>query len=121
MKPNELRVGNIIEKKFLIWGSEAETYWQWSYVGIDEFKDVEKYSENYRALELNDGWLLRLGFKEETKRWNTTRWFSFNGFGFWMDSMALFSIGDHYIAGCKYVHQLQNLYFALTGEEIKIK
>jgi hypothetical protein len=25
------------------------------------------------------------------------------------------------LARCKHVHQLQNLYFALTGEELKIK
>lgn len=29
--------------------------------------------------------------------------------------------GHIYYAKCRYVHQLQNLYFALTGEELEIK
>lgn len=30
------------------------------------------------------------------------------------------TLGMVYIAKCKYLHQLQNLYFALTGEELEI-
>lgn len=31
------------------------------------------------------------------------------------------TLGMVYIAKCKYLHQLQNLYFALTGEELEVK
>lgn len=30
------------------------------------------------------------------------------------------TLGMVYIAKCKYLHQLQNLYFALTGEDLKV-
>ena len=55
-------------------------------------------------------------------------WMDIDDFSIWMfrDIPFTYETERHFImldnkiiANCKYVHQLQNLYFALTGEELK--
>ena len=71
--------------------------------------------DNLNPIPLNEEWLLKFGFIKEYK------WYYKNG-------LRLTLIGDLYFRGnfpikadIKYVHSLQNLYFALTNEELAIK
>ena len=110
MKANELRIGNWIQFR------HTETPVR---ITLGDF--VREYNdehlEDYEPIPLTEEWLVRFGYvksKELNYFWednNLTIWFADSGF---------------YIESCigklriKHVHQLQNLYFALTGEELTL-
>lgn len=83
-----------------------------------------------QPIELTEEWLLGFGFKEfKLPEQEDLYGFRFNQFVFldenqfcWMD--GFFSDQENHItfdSKLKYVHQLQNLYFALTGLELELK
>ena len=121
MKANELRIGN------------------WVYSGIDSKQPIkvppimiaqlsknEDKEHNIKPIPITEDWLLRFGFELNNIRvkfWTEDRYpqwslkvlkikknnvgdFMLDGFGFFLH--------------IKHIHQLQNLYFALTGEELKL-
>ena len=117
LSATELRIGNLVTDK-------------WS-VGKYPFKIVsigktichyfghQKFSAKYEDLEpipLTEEWLLRLGFES-----TNTYYFSKCNLHLQGDIRG-FHLVISRIDGIKvkYVHQLQNLYFALTGEELTI-
>jgi hypothetical protein len=72
-------------------------------------------SDKLKPIPLTEEWLLKFGFDKID-------------FQFIKNGIKLFPIRDLYYRGnfpiksdIKYVHQLQNLFFALTGEELTIK
>lgn len=93
-------------------------------ISIDElsfFEDGEDSINNtdstfFEPIQLTDEWLLKFGFEKDGT------WFTKSGFGISIDNLKWQMKG--YIATfdkCLYVHQLQNLYFALTGKELTFK
>lgn len=74
---------------------------------------------NFEPIPLTEEWLLKFGF--EKRGVNRTRW------TFWKidlveDEKGIYSFDESRIyIDIKYVHQLQNIYFALTGEELTFK
>jgi hypothetical protein len=119
MKANELRIGNLVSRLDLGNGSvRFETV-----LGIGEkvittgsLKVVCNY-EDLTPIPLTEEWLIEFGFKcksygygkDEWKQWKFNG-YSLNGFTCIMSGVEL-----------KHVNQLQNLYFALTSEELTIK
>ena len=127
MKANELRIGNYISRLDLVdihkkrieqileLGKKATT--------TGSLKVISNY-EDLIPIPLTEEWLIKFGFK------NTGEQF----FNVWKDKQGIITfqkdlscyVGlSHYEAPplfveCKYVHTLQNLYFALTGEELTI-
>lgn len=150
MKANELRIGNylIYEDRYLIEVTKIDSL-EDSIMGevVDVLKHVEIedfYVEttpeltidnpNYEPIPLTEEWLLRFGFEkhEVTLKLyysdfkHEDRFFRFywpeNGGGGSLhlkpdDTEWYPDLADN----IKYVHQLQNLYFALTGNELEIK
>jgi len=105
MKANELRIGNWFIEKDEVKQFDGDFY---HLLGCD-------------PIPLNTNWLLKLGFE-----YNDNIGLYQNG-GFDVDiedgvycHFYLNEYGDWY-KDIEYVHQLQNLYFALTGEELTIK
>jgi hypothetical protein len=106
MKAQELRIGNLILK-------EGEIITVSSYT----FYNIECDEEAFEPIPLTKELLLRLGF-------------DVNNRPEWIDQLKKYEIicgTTSYLRGAensvhpiKYVHQLQNLHFALTGEEITI-
>lgn len=107
MKASELRIGNVLDNgivssitKTCIW-TETEN--------IILFDEIE-------PIPLNEEWLTRLGFVDNEK-------YALHNIFIWYGN----HIGIKGMLGivkpfeCKYVHQLQNLYFSLTGEELILK
>jgi hypothetical protein len=121
MKRTELRIGNWID-----WNGELGVISQLLELEV-AFKCGE--SDLYKSLKpipLTEEWLLKFGFKKDTKYdWEL----KVNGvlfYGMCDDSQPINTgIGilnlPNSIINIKHVHQLQNLYFALTGEELTIK
>ena len=73
-----------------------------------------------RPIELSGKWLSRIGFKKDENGDYINKQKQYldlsevhNGFNLWIDGELIQDVK------VKYVHQLQNLYFALTGEELK--
>lgn len=83
--------------------------------------------ERIQHIPLTEEWLLKFGFDFSVDTWYL------NGVAIWetecCDAKGNEEIGFFYELrevgmmdmNIKYVHQLQNLYFALTGQELKIK
>ena len=117
IKTNELRIGNLV---FL---NDKQKVWK-----ILEGFDIDEMTENSTVdpIVLTEEWLSKAGFE---KSFTNDFWYSIK-IG---DKRLLVStLGNIEIEKwdrtmiafpdiCKYVHQLQNLYFALTGNELNIK
>lgn len=108
MEANELRIGNIFEG--LIIESITKTGVNF-YAGYEGY--IETEFEDLKPIPLTEGWLLDLGLRGR-------RLWVFEIFGDNERGFHISSEGGEWIF-IKYVHQLQNLYFALTGEELEVK
>ncbi len=118
MKASELRIGNLVMD-----GKEIEQ------VNARMIDMLVKIEADFDPIPLTEEWLLKLGFKQcgyEMLSWkHETLLPSFNLDGInWADfdepdyQFLNYKVADE-ILRIDYVHQLQNLYFALTGEELK--
>ena len=114
MEVNELRSGNWIDTKDF---------------HIDEFKglyqyDPEwyKYVHMFEPIPLTEEWLIKFGFEKKENKWY--KLIRFPTVRFLNNKLNVYVIihsSSVVIAILDYVHQLQNLYFALTGEELTLK
>lgn len=124
IKTSEMRLGNLvqyggatakvcqIEKSFFYCESD----------GSDFFTRDEE--PGAKPIPLTEEWLLKFGFNkvksdyEEAETWD----FYFGVLYFDMANNSVKINGQYCLSNIpKYVHQLQNLYFALTGEELTFK
>ena len=105
MKANELMLGNIVRM--------ANAYKTTATV------DVIKQAEKFSPIPLTEEWLVKLGFKRWGKfdLWKTYQTTVCTIAGTTQSGFELSKIPRVEV---EYVHQLQNLYFALTGEELKL-
>ena len=128
MKTNELRIGNWVEQP-----NDGVTRVT-AILNDLQIKTETGYVDKYcRPIPLTEEWLLRFGFEKDTYA-STNRWILYNH----DEGEVLFEISGSDSYGWvriftttngiedtdthfKHVHQLQNLYFALTGEELQIK
>ena len=118
MKATELRIGNYYTYGFI----KDLTKWD-----LTEFAEIYSDPEELKYWEpipLTEEWLLKLGFDEDSiGHWWINEEDDFYGFvnrgedGF----MLVIAGEEHKETYVKHVHQLQNLYHALTGEELVTK
>ena len=109
MKAKELRIGNYINA-WLIDGS-------WQVIKVDSGKKLDfiymQESNNiYKPIPITEDWLVKLGFES-------------NGSYYQIEGMNIWKLNDMYICDKNgtvlyTIHQLQNLYFALTRKELTI-
>ena len=127
MEAEELRIGNL-----LMWEDPSleiisvteilkrENYYSISFTGgcaqLDEFIPIP----------LTEEWLNKFGFKKTTSGYwsngkleigytTTDEWFEYEYLSVSKDNIASTEMAE-----LKYVHELQNLYFALTGKQLVI-
>lgn len=104
MTPYELRIGNRLKQ-----GIVKSLYYN-GYVGFD--------TGNSQSLELIDGipltseWLWKAGLYRAGDR------YKLGNFQFWFENGEGWAATHLHEVRIKYVHQLQNLYYALTGQEL---
>lgn len=108
MEAKELRMYNYIHKN-------GEIYEVWE----ETFSDIA-YDRNikWEPIVLTEDWLIRFGFKKDILPYFGSLIFEKDGITLDHD-FVLMDIDKR--VEIKYVHQLQNLYFALTGEELQLK
>jgi len=119
MKSNELRIGNYILHEPTI------DDWEEIIVTLPSLLQVDISSESYCGIPLTEEWLLRFGFEKLTEKGSGFKSTSYTYTGkvaliVHFDGVRL-SVNFWQGNEKKYVHQLQNLYFALTGEELELK
>lgn len=118
VKSNELRIGNIIEFPFI--GGNVEV------IGValrvDNVLFIQsklttstffELPEKYKPIPITEEWLLKFGFDKIENGTYLNKFYVTIVSGY-----CVFWITDTYSVAIKYVHQLQNIYFALTGEEL---
>lgn len=112
MQKNELRIGNLVYHNHSL-GLRLPAE-------ITEGKDIDMFNE-FEGIPLNDEYLINFGFVK-------------NGLTYDLDKLCISVAGLQYNNGRtyfnswaileyqpKYVHQLQNLYFALTQKELILR
>ena len=116
MKSTELRAGNILYSTL--------THTEFA-CNEEDVYNLSLPFNKYNAIhiQLSEEWLLRFGFEKSGAA------HELNGVIIWWSSYSnSFSVricmvgrGKEIDIKLKYVHQLQNLYFALTGEELTLE
>jgi len=110
MKATELRIGNWAKRDVQPNGFQIDHHSFWS---------CEREPENYTPIPLTEQWLKDFGFKQDTN-W-LIKWSGELKFRMCVEDKNVWTYiyHDGYIeVDIKYVHQLQNLYFALTKKEL---
>lgn len=117
MKATELRIGNWVDA-LCGNGTYVEDQVD-SGVYIDLFKDIGKA----KPIPLTKDWLLRFGFELDADAPEFDNEYFKGPLSINIPSVVFMGGGDNFNLNIKmeYVHQIQNLYFALTGEELTIK
>jgi len=117
MKANELRLANWINLKgnIQVWHIDIDDIDRVNYIGIDK----------YEPIPLTEEWLLKFGFEKvgDTYMLKITKLIYHCCYVRYVDDIWWFLSrkGATYDFKFNNVHQLQNLYFALTGQELEIK
>jgi hypothetical protein len=126
LRASELRIGNLIE--YLCYDELATPKEEWveNYVDIDDLKWLNENPDDnfYRPMKLTEDILKRFGFEKKSGE-----------IGYSKGKLSIY-LGDTILSGANgrtyfnnwailekspdYAHQLQNLYFALTGEELTL-
>jgi hypothetical protein len=119
MKANELRIGNLIRFNNLIEKEKIVTVTGRFLLPFSE--DVGDISNYYQPIPLTEEWLLKFGFEKIGEYWYKDRFFIEMLFGRLNLRITINNAESAYANSVQYVHQLQNLYFALTGNELEIK
>lgn len=127
MKASELRIGNYL----LCYGKLRQVV----EIGLHGFLATSTEGQSahsfehamYQPIPITEEWLLNFGFKDNTIRCGLIK-ISVRPFetviqgiiaGKW--KVTLLDDIPAMLRSVQYVHELQNLYFALTGEELTIK
>lgn len=129
MKAEELRIGNMLSiprlERVLTVSAIFKTHF------VCEDKDGIRFEEsiriNYQPIPLTEEWLMKFGCQRNRSGWFISAdYFLYNPLTYLdVPSSKYYGLmyNDKYITpkAVEYVHQLQNLYFALTGEELTLK
>lgn len=109
-----------LDRYYLRHGKEICLYW-------GDMGELFEYGQedDYDPIPLTEKWLGSFGFEKdnETYSWGILVPLEKCDFMFQIEVFAN-DPSFYYLSKCheiKYVHQLQNLYFALTGKELEIK
>lgn len=116
MKANELRIGNFIKLKEIVSSDSLIR------VSTYHIIDILNNSSKCEPVVITEEWLLNLGFIKDEEvgyRWYL-EWDNCVIIAYDLDDKCI-RVSDTWEFGKReYVHQLQNLYFALTGVELEL-
>ena len=115
MKAIELRIGNYYNE-FGIPKQVTASFIE----KLDQIEKACKIVIDVSPIEITEDWLIKLGFKKDIE--TDYRWFI-------LDKSVAYDLDDNCIrisdswefGKRKFVHELQNLYFALTSKELTFK
>ena len=111
MKATELRIGNLVESSYMM------KKWEETIISLNHLSFLEDGVHHFvrlKPIPLTEQWLEKFGLCENNEYHH---YLTFTGKKI---HYCVDSFNDEWIE-IKYVHQLQNLYHSLTGEELKVK
>jgi hypothetical protein len=114
MKASELRIGNYLQKAS---GNG------WFEVTIEDLERIDSEMSASSPIPITKEWLIRFGFEyhHDTPHPNKVYRKNWSEGHFDLEHIISFYFGGNFISvELKYVNQLQNLYFAITQEELEI-
>lgn len=113
MKAQELRLGNTISRMHDINDSVIEIVDMFTIDWINRNPN----NETYQPIPLTEDWLLKFGFEKSETGFYTKGRFTYHPEYSWkiLENWIKDWVG---VTPIIYVHQLQNLYYALTGTEL---
>ena len=131
MKPQDLRIGNYVyyehtthivsgihgNKVYSWWVKNGEPVIEYERGGVEENPYMNLISQ-HESIPLTEEWLIKLGFEKNitTDLYPTFSYDILN-----VNDGIVYVLNYGFVNHIKYVHQVQNLYFTLTGEELKLK
>lgn len=121
IQPQELRIGNYVEYRIQDELDDRKEWWELSIIDSTDLQILEsRIDDDYRAIPLTEEILLKFGYiGNEPVFSEKSTIFTFGIHKIWKPFNIF--LDEYYRFEIKYLHQLQNLYFALTGEELKFK
>jgi hypothetical protein len=128
MNAKEFRIGNYVNYLHLIYRENIPIGCMYDIIsGIEDNSIRTDHSNGYiisdlLPIEIDHEWLLKFGFEQDGPHWY---WFStedrFTDIGYSYSLEKNILEFNQLEVPIKYIHQLQNLYFSLTGQELTIK
>lgn len=114
MQSKEFRRGNLIEYKGCVYEIDiiADVF---PHLNTDLFGTGVVGWNDIKGVEIDEKWLEKLGFE-----FRNERVYSIGHFEVHIVNRTFF-VRSFFLRSFKYVHQLQNIYFALTFEELEMK
>lgn len=130
----ELRIGNYVDIYYVsdITGAEKRIFKN-AIVDTIDSKFIKHngssyaYKENIKPIPITEDWLIKFGFEKKTINGSDTWLFNDCIFEIIKNKLSFsLSLADNtgeivFEKEVSSVHQLQNIFFALTGEELKLK
>jgi len=116
MKTTELRLGNYVKTKRTGFGICVVNSISYFSIGLSSFYGEPFKIEEIESIPINENILLSMGFENSTDEMfiytdrETFYWRKFEG--------HLEVMGEKYFI--KNIHELQNLYFTITGKELTV-
>ena len=123
LKAKELRIGNLVQIVKYWKDFYDENYFIPKEINLDDLRAINNFKDIAKPIPLTEEWLLKFGFgKSDEHEYGSNE---HDLFGFYYDyhfnKFYLDTPEDNiYIPFIKYVHQLQNLYHCLCGNELQI-
>lgn len=118
MKAKNLRIGNLLDLYGTIATLQGSDFYH-------HFSNDNRKLSRFKPLEINEHWLISLGFSKNVRKLETI--YRLGQFEY-ATSCKSIDIEFEGLECCithttdvKYVHELQNLFFAFTGTELEYK
>lgn len=112
IEPRELRIGNLLYIQ-----TGATSLCPIEITGLDIYDQFKGFIPSLQPIPLTEEWLVKFGF-EKKRGWDDSPFYKKNDVDIYIVSDKSFT--NELDVPIKHVHQLQNLYYALTGEELPI-
>jgi hypothetical protein len=135
MEANELRAGNWVNHSG-VWSHRdfnQSTDFQWDFSDWYALGECTMSLDDVNPIPLTEEWLLKFGFSDKEYK-NGFIGIDFIGGNMIMDfaltkplikgewqTCYVYELSDYRFVKVNYLHQLQNLFFALTNQELTIK
>ena len=128
MEAKELRIGNWVQKDISVddWNNIQLKIGDIAMYAIEELEGEDRELVTLAPIPLTEEWLEKFGFEDGRKLITDVNTGMFLQFfeprrKAWHYVIDIDGNDRHFVNHVLYVHQLQNLYFALTGQELIIQ
>ncbi len=128
MKATDLRIGNLYYYRVVDQLDKRKEWFEVSKIDYDDLRVIaikDEMNQDYQPIPLNEEWLVKLGFTIKNKPNGDIKYF-YKDFRYSLICKVnydgyLFCDDDIVLRDLDYIHELQNIYFVLTGTELTQK